>query len=186
MTATPCQLLDDYLAHDLTGEEHARFEAHLPNCVACRRIVWEEQALKNLLTTAVERLEPVPGEVISRTQRRLRSVRRRRFAAGITMIAASIVILVFVSRPLFLREVEPPQPAKHDLPQPRLADVGPPPVDVRVRFPRAADVIAVPVASESPHVTVVQVYSSFRDRSSDGGVNEGRFRFNQGEKHEQD
>ena len=34
---TPCDGLDDFLAHDLTGDDLARFTAHLPDCADCRR-----------------------------------------------------------------------------------------------------------------------------------------------------
>ena len=33
---TPCHALDDYLAHDLTGADRARFVAHLADCPDCR------------------------------------------------------------------------------------------------------------------------------------------------------
>ena len=186
MTATPCRLLHDYIAHDLTGDERTCFEAHLPSCLACRRIVQEEQALENLLSSALARLEPVPHDLIPRLQRRLRSVPRRRVAAGIAAMAAAVVILAWLSRPLFLREVEIPAAMKHEVPQPRLADVDPPRVNVRVRFPRAARVIAIPVASDSPHVTVVQVYSRWGDEPPREGVKKGGLRFNQGAKYEHD
>jgi hypothetical protein len=183
MTVTPCQLLDDYIGHDLIGDERERFEAHLPACLACQQVIREAKGLESLLSSAVVRLEPVPHDLISRTELRLRSVRRR-FAAGLAALAASVVIVVLVSRPLFLPEIEVPAPSKHELPQPRLADVDSPKVEVRVRFPRAARVIAVPVASDSPHVTLVRVYSGLRDGPSAGEMKKGGSQFNQGAKYE--
>jgi Putative zinc-finger len=185
MSVTPCQLLDDYIAHDLSADERTRFEAHLTGCRACQRVILEETELGILLTTAVETLERVPHDLILRTAHRLRRVRHRRIAGGLAALAAAVVVLVFVSRPLFRSDIEPPAPMNQELPPPRLADVGPPKVEVRVRFPRAAGVIALPVASESPHVTLVQVYSVSRGASV-ARMEKSGLQLNQGAKYEHD
>jgi hypothetical protein len=158
MDLTPCRWLDDYLAHDLTGDEHARFVTHLPDCADCRRAVRERERLATLLTEATTKLDPVPTDLTDRISRRLRATRRRRFAAAAAALAviASAVWLIGRTAP------------RPDKPQPPLADVkpapeSPPPAErVRVTFPESAHVLAVPAPTESPNVTFLWVYPAVR------------------------
>lgn len=158
MNASPCQSLDDYLDHDLSGEDRSRFVAHLTNCADCRRAVEEHERLTALL---VEATGPVPVGLTERIERRLRMARWRRVTAVAAALAATAAGVWLLGRYL-------PRPGQ---PSPPLADVRPePPAPeeprpadlVRVSFPRSANVLAVPVQTESPNVTFVWVYPNLR------------------------
>src|SRR4051812_2360285 len=95
---TPCDALDDYLTHDLTGDALARFNAHLPDCAECRRAVHEYQWFTALLGEAVELRGPVPAGLADRVGRRLRAARRRRFAAAVAALAAAVAVVWLVGR----------------------------------------------------------------------------------------
>jgi predicted anti-sigma-YlaC factor YlaD len=168
MTPTTCQLLEKYLSHDLAADERARFEAHLQACAVCRGTIQEELGLDILLKSAVERLEPVPQELTRHTEHRLRAARSQRFAAVIAALAACVAAIVIVSRTYF-RTGMPPA-TNPPTGQSRLANVPPPAPAVRVRFASPAGVIAVPIASDSPHVTLVQVYPALRATSARKGL----------------
>src|SRR5690349_8181232 len=168
MTLAPCQLLDAYIKHDLSGDERARFEAHLPACPECQRSVRDETGLDALLSAAVIQLEPVPERLTERITGKLRRARRRRVVAGIAALAACVAFFVMIGQAL-LRD-RPPAPTTRVEPvhQPPVASSPPPTIRVRVRFPNTADVLAIPVASDSPNVTLVQVYPGLRERGSAG------------------
>jgi hypothetical protein len=160
---TPCQSLDDYLAHDLTGEAFTRFTAHLSDCPACDRTIREQQRLADLLTEATTRLEPVPAGLAPRVERRLRTARRRRFVAAAAALAAAVLAVGLLGRMTARRgEPELPQTARTEPPAPE----PPRPADwVRVTFPVGANVLAVPVTTESPNVTAIWVYPGLRTAS---------------------
>jgi ferric-dicitrate binding protein FerR (iron transport regulator) len=154
MTAPLCQWLDDYLARDLGGADHARFVAHLPECPECRRAVDDNERLVALLAQAAES-EPIPTGLTERVARRLRVARRRRRAA---MAAAALVTAVIAGMLLHRPAPRPSEPATS------VADVRPatsdtrPTSPVRVTFPPSAHVSAVPVRTESPNVTFLWVF----------------------------
>ncbi len=162
MLMSPCQLLDDYLAHDLIGDEHTRFVAHLPDCPECRRAVREQQRLDDLLMEATAELEPVPAGLTGRIERRLRAARRRRVAAALTALVAAVAGLWLFGRPA----------PRMDDPRPPLAQVPSEPprpaARVRVTFPARANLLAVPVPTDSPNVTALLVYPSRRPASLGG------------------
>src|SRR5438874_13369276 len=87
-----CSWLDDFLAHDLAGEERQRFVDHLAVCPRCHDAVAESQRLTGRLAEAVEQLEPVPLALAERTVRRIQVVRRRRLAVVGMALAASIAL----------------------------------------------------------------------------------------------
>jgi Putative zinc-finger len=152
LTEPLCQLLNDFLAHDLAGDERQRFVEHLAGCPACREAVAENQRLTGRLIEAVERMEPVPSALAGRVERRIRVVRRRRIAFAALALAASVALIaVWLQRP-----VEPPPIAKNS--GPLVAELTP---RVRVAFPDK-NLIAVPVESESRNVTVLLVYPGLR------------------------
>src|SRR5689334_2034484 len=131
MEPTLCQSLDDYLAHDLTGDTLARFTAHLTDCPDCRRAVSEHGRLGALL---VEATAPVPAGLTERVERRLRVTRLRRVAVAAAALAAAVAVIWLFGRPT-PRPAEPgPQMAKaqHESPAPE----APRPAEhVRVTFP---------------------------------------------------
>jgi anti-sigma factor RsiW len=149
-------LLDDYLAHDLTGEERARFVAHLADCRDCSRAVREQERLDALLAEAAERLEPVPAGLTERVGRRLRAARRRRFAAAALALVIGTIWLLNHTAP---RPGEPKAPLASRRPEPE----APRPAEhARVTFPAGANVIAVPQPTDSPNVTFLWVYPGLR------------------------
>jgi anti-sigma factor RsiW len=154
---TPCDALDDYLAHDLTGDDLARFTAHLPECTDCRRAVGEHERFAALLGEAVAARGPVPAGLTERVGRRLRAARRRRFAAAVGALAAAVAVVWLVGRTV-------PRPVKQS---PEVAQAQPAPevspsAQVRVTFPPTANVIVVPEPSDSPNVTFLWVYPGLR------------------------
>jgi anti-sigma factor RsiW len=164
MNLSPCLLLDDYLAHDLGGAEAARFAAHLAVCPDCQRAVHEHERLAILLTAAADRLGPVPAGLTERVQRRLRSVRRRRLAALAGILAAAAAVLLLLGRPA-PRQPERELTSVEVRPQPAAPEASPRPARIRVTFPAGANVVAVPVQTESPNVTLVMVYPGLRAAS---------------------
>src|SRR4051812_33898355 len=128
---TPCDALDDFLAHDLTGDALARFTAHLPECADCRRAVREHERFAALLAEAVAARGPVPAGLTERVSRRLWAARRRRIATAVGALAAGVAVVWLVGRPS-PRPVEP-APAVAEV---RSAPKAPRPPEVRVTFPR--------------------------------------------------
>jgi ferric-dicitrate binding protein FerR (iron transport regulator) len=156
-----CALFDDYVAHDLAAPEHARFEAHLAECAACRQKVEAERYLDSLLAEATS--GPVPGNLNGRVRRRLEAARRRRMAAGLALLAACALIAVLAGHWLSSRQPVASVPQGHADFEARAPDPSPSPARVRVTFSDPARVLAVPVASDSPRVTVIQVYTALRE-----------------------
>jgi len=165
MKPTPCQLLDDYVAHDLTGDARARFEAHLPMCPECQRTLREERGLDALLTAALTQFERLPEGLNENVRRRLGEARRRRRVAAVAALAACIVVIIGVGR-LVLRP-QPPAPTSqvqvpHEAPLPHAPPAA---AHARVTFPKGSGVLAVSIPSESPNVTVIQIYTGLRELS---------------------
>jgi hypothetical protein len=156
MPSTLCQLLEDYMNHDLTPADCARFETHLRECAPCRQALGEERDLDALLSTALR--EPLPGGFEGNFQLRLRAAKRRRLIAAMVAVAASVALIVLVFRPFRTPDQPPPAPHVEALPAPPPSSGPPPAAQAQVRFPKNAGVVAVPVPSDSPNVTIVQVY----------------------------
>jgi anti-sigma factor RsiW len=151
-----CQWLDDFLAHDLVGDERQRFVDHLAVCQRCGEAVSEQRRIVGRLREALDRLEPAPAVLAGHIERRIQTVRRRRIAVAAIALAASIALFA-----LWLQtDHTAPSPSSRRS-GPTLASNTPP---VRVTFP-ARNVIAVPVESESPNVTVLMVYPVSQNES---------------------
>lgn len=149
MNANDCKLLDDFLDHDLVGENRQRFVEHLESCADCREVVDAQRSFAQRLQAAIARAESSPPEMPRRIDRRIRQARLHRVA--VSALAASIALAALwlaIDRPP--RTVHPPQLI---VGQERPTEEP----TVRIRFPNR-DVIAMPVAFDSPHVTVVMVY----------------------------
>jgi hypothetical protein len=160
MNQSLCQSLDDYLAHDLTGDELVRFSAHLPDCPDCRQVIREHQRLATLLVEATDRLEPVPAGLTERVGRRLRAARRRRVAAVAATLAATVAVAWLVVRAA-PRPDEPTPPRAEVRPKPSPTDAPQQAQRVRVTFP-GDSMLAVPAKIESPNVTFVWIYPGLR------------------------
>jgi hypothetical protein len=161
MTHTYCRQLDDYLAHNLAEDERAAFAGHLPDCPACRQAVGEQEQLDQRLRAATALLESPPADLVARIEGQLRAARRRRLTAWAAGLAA-VIALACVTGWLFTRE----PPGDGSSPVPIVEAPAPPPQPespdprslVRVTFQPEAEVIAVPLKTESPNVTIIWVY----------------------------
>jgi hypothetical protein len=164
MKQTPCHILDDYIARDLTSEQSSQFQSHLEMCPECQQVLREERHLAGLLFEATTRLDVVPKSINDRIRRQWQAARQRRLATFVTASAASVAVLIIVGRLILHNErLEPKNGVEvhreqHLLEFPTVAD------HVRVTFP--ADVVAVSVQSESPNVTIIQVHAGLRKSPS--------------------
>jgi anti-sigma factor RsiW len=156
-----CEMLDDYIAHDLAAPERARFEAHLALCPACRQNVEAERYLDSLLVEAGS--GPIPGGLSERVHRRLVAARRRRVAAGLAALAACAIVCVLAGQWLTSHQLPMPAPEVKAHSNPPAPEAPPATAPVRVTFRDPARVLAVPVPSDSPHVTLIQIYTGLRE-----------------------
>jgi hypothetical protein len=171
MKPTPCQSLDDYLAHDLVGDELTRFMAHLDDCPDCARSVSENQRLEALLTGAVQ-LEPVPAGLRRTVERRLLAARRRRWMAVAVALAAAAALIVWFARQNPPAEMQSPPQQEIVQPKPQKSDSPLPVEQVRVTFPGDANVVAVSEKMPSPNVTFIWVYTGQRGTPLPSGAGE--------------
>jgi anti-sigma factor RsiW len=158
MPEPPCRLLDDFLARDLPDTERAAFERHLPECADCRKLIQAQARLSAQLGAALDRFEPPPANIIGAVEQRFRRMRRIRLAGATAALAAGLALLA-----LWAGQSQSPQES------PKFADSGPlpPPLAaVRVRFPDP-NVVAVPIESGLPNVTVLAIYSNFSAATND-------------------
>jgi hypothetical protein len=165
MIIPPCRLLDDYLAHDLSGDDLARFTDHLAACPDCRRAVRESHRLARLLMSATTALELVPAGLSGRIEHQLRRARRIRVAAVAASLLAAAVALWQLRRPL-PRPADPEPTRIAAEPTPPNTSARPAEETVRVTFARDAHVIVVPEKFEAPNVTFFWVYRGQRTASS--------------------
>jgi anti-sigma factor RsiW len=153
-----CERRDGYLGRWLSEVERAAFEAHLASCAECRQAVGEQAHLDRLLARAAEQLQPVPAGLIDRLDQRLRQASRRR-RAWVAGFAAAVVLAVGLALwawkpPAGIDELpEAPAVEQAPRPEPEL-----PPAKAEVTFTPASPVIAVPVPTSDPTVTIVWVY----------------------------
>jgi hypothetical protein len=151
---SPCELLDDYLARDLAADSLARFVEHVPNCADCRRAVAEQERLDQILTDAVEHLEPVPTHLTRGIERRGLTIGRQRLVTAVAALAASIAFIWFAVRPT---------PLPIDRTTPPIAEP-PAMAAVKVKFP-SGEVIAVPETMDVPNVTFLWVHPTLARNS---------------------
>jgi anti-sigma factor RsiW len=155
MHGNGCDRLDDFLDRDLSGDDRQRFVEHLDSCAACREAVAGHQALAQRLRIEMERIDSTPPMLASRIEGRILRDRFLRFA--VTAFAASVAFAaMWLAIDRVPRRLSEPPPA---VVQNRPTDKP----TVQIRFPKR-DVIAMPVASESPNVTVVMVYPELQAR----------------------
>jgi anti-sigma factor RsiW len=171
-----CRQLDAYLDGELSGVERLAFDAHLATCPACRESVDQQRWIDQLLRS--DEAATIESTPLSRSLPTVR-VRRRRLAlvAAAAVIAATAAIMF----PLPGREGRPTiaqAPAPDASPDSNHVGTGqgsdsrilatdrnlsPGPVLPGRGISVAAFVgdgssIAIPVASDDPQVTIVQLY----------------------------
>jgi anti-sigma factor RsiW len=165
-----CEKLDAFLDGDLSPDDCERFEAHLHLCEPCRQAVSQQLWIDALLGSP-ERLEiePLPA-ALSQAVRNAVSCRRkaRLVACG---LAAAAVLLIAIGWTLALNRqatvatsdnvVE--NVAREDEPSPSPSLGGREKAETpRATFVAGPDVLAVPVASRHPNVTIVRVYPTYQ------------------------
>jgi predicted anti-sigma-YlaC factor YlaD len=168
--STECEYLDAFLDGDLSSEVRDLYEAHLHLCEACREAVNQQRWIDDLLSSP-ERLEliPVPANV-SQPLRNLISRRRqvRLVACGLAG-AAVIVIAVgwtaalnWQARVAAVNQIVEASVVEHEpSPSPSLQERGTADAP-QATFVAGRDVLAVPVASRYPNVTIVRVYPTYQ------------------------
>jgi anti-sigma factor RsiW len=168
MSVPLCERRDGYLGRWLSEPEQVAFEAHLADCPECRQFVQEHLYLDRLLARASEQLQPVPAGLVDRLDRRLRQAgRRRAWAAGLAAAAVLAAGLgVWAWKPRAAIDELPDAPVVKPTPRP---DPEHPAVlaKAEVTFSAAAAVIAVPIPTSDPTVTIVWVYPAI---SPDAGA----------------
>ncbi len=154
MNPSPCDPLDNYLDRALPDEAHAAFADHARQCPTCRQAVEDQGRVDDLLRRAVAR-EPVPEGLTPRIARRLREAergRRLRRAAGLAAALLAGLGLWGLGR----------QPPPETPRPPEQAETAPPAPDPRslvdVTFESSPSVIALPLRTDSPNVTVIWIY----------------------------
>ena len=168
MNQSPCELLDDYLNHDLAVSVQNAFQRHLASCPECREVVNELQAVTSFQATALEQ-EPVPNTLMLKVDRARRQ-RRRRQAGWAVGIAAGMVIALLSWWGLSDDNVPSPQPQEPPIVR---EDLSPKPKDEEVTAPiqvvvePSSRIIAVPVKSDDPNITVIWTYQTLPTKQSE-------------------
>ncbi len=160
MFSSPCALLDDYLARDLTAEKERAFEMHLLDCPACHSTVHQQRRLDAMLQEAVRVLVPVPAGLIQRTRARVEKSRRRRYLAyALSASAAAAIIWALFQQGFWLR---PPMNPESQPPEQVAQEKATPAPEVRISFADESKLLVVPEQTDSPDVTFVWVYANQR------------------------
>jgi anti-sigma factor RsiW len=185
MNQSTCNNLDDYLADELDDRRRTEFETHLEACPACREELVAQAELTRLLRAATEMLEASPAELPAGVNRGLAATaaRRGRSVGAAVLIAAVVVCAAWwgLHEVRDGKEVVRPQPEPRVVKQRRTnADededrrqkgesetanmaetaVAAPPAEVQVAS--SSEMIAVPIKSESPNVTIFWLYPAVR------------------------
>ena len=168
-----CELLDAFLDGNLNAAEMVRFEAHLSQCADCRESVTQQQWIDGALRTDEAAALTAPSPLLAATAEAITNVcrkqRLRRLLAGSLAAAASVALLAAWQ----LREpplapgsaggaAATPNGVVQREPTPRqsrglLEEIHTPP-NIAATFTASGNGIAIPVASDSPDVTIVQFY----------------------------
>ncbi|HJS08444.1 MAG TPA: zf-HC2 domain-containing protein [Pirellulales bacterium] len=165
-----CENLDAFLAGDLSPVDSNRFEAHLHSCDACREAINEQRWIDALLGSP-ERLvlEPVSSALTGPVRDSILSRRRQSRLVACGLAAAAVLVIAVgwttvlngpARDPVAHQVAETAVRDNESSPRPSVQGRGSekPPRSVFVGGP---DVIAVPVASRHPNVTIVRVYATY-------------------------
>jgi Putative zinc-finger len=168
--STECEYLDAFLDGDLSSEVRDLYEAHLHLCEACREAVNQQRWIDDLLSSP-ERLviQPIPV-ALSRAVRNAMSHRRKARLVACGLAAAAVLVVAVGWTAALNRQArvaavnQITETAVHKVepsPNPSLRGRG------TVEAPQATfvagrDVLAVPVASRYPNVTIVRVYPTYQ------------------------
>jgi hypothetical protein len=177
-----CARLEAFLDEELGNEDAVRFEAHLPQCATCREMVEQQRWIDAALRADEVTRHTAPATVLTATAEAIRIARRkqrlRRMLAGGFAAAASVALLAAwqlrepsaapgsaggsVAMPVDVvqRDATPRRNrGQEEESQAQGAEVATATKSVAT-FTAGGSGIAIPVASESPEVTIVQFYST--------------------------
>lgn len=169
--STECENLDAFLADDLPSNDCERYEGHLVACQMCREAVNQQRWIDALLSSPARvEAEPAPPVLTWSVQDSIASQRRkvRLIACGLTAAAVLIIAVgwsIVLNRQARLPAVNQIAETSSQIgePSPALSPirrgVAAPPGAVFVGGP---EVLAVPVASRHPNVTIVRVYPTYQ------------------------
>ena len=168
-----CELLDAFLDGELNALEMASFEAHMSQCTDCRESVRRQQWIDGALRANEVAAHTAPLAVLAATAEAITDVRRkqrlRRVIAGSLAAAASVALLaIWQPRAPHLAPgsaggaAATPNGVVQREPTPRqsrglLEEIHTQP-NIAATFTASGNGIAIPVASDSPDVTIVQFY----------------------------
>jgi hypothetical protein len=163
MAGSDCRYLAGYLEDGLTAAELQVFTDHLPHCPGCRQATEEHRRLDQLLERVGLQSSPLPAGLVDRLERRLQKAQRWRRAAWVSGLAAALLVAAGVGVWLTRAPSLPERPV--DPPVTRAAPAPPekvirPLVQVRVTSPD--EVVAVPVPTRNPTVTILWLYPARR------------------------
>lgn len=168
-----CDLLDAFLDGDLNAAEMASFEAHLLQCADCRESVTQQRWIDGALRADEVATQTASSTLLTATAEAITTVRRkqrlRHMLAGSLAAAASVALLAawqLRDSPLAPGSAggaaaTPNDIAQHDATprqsRGRLEETHTP-AKTAATFTAGGSGIAIPVASDSPDVTIVQFY----------------------------
>jgi anti-sigma factor RsiW len=148
-----CDQLDDYMLGLLEAEARAAFASHLASCTCCQRELELQRRIDGLLGQAAD-LEPAPPLGL-RFQRRLRVQRYVRWGA----LAGLLLAAAWFTWP----RVEPRNGGAI-----ATAPMGAGPAPAKVSVQLSGNVIARPMESNDPRVTIVWTYPVLEARPRGG------------------
>ena len=162
---TPCLPLDAYFNGELSRDMQKAFAAHLDRCEACRDAIDQQRWIDELLTSdAAARLEMAPQLLAMSRRARLRRAWFS-FAAAATLAALAALPLLLPRRgdapgagPLSSLDSTPTLSSIDGAVSPAPAAPLPTEAIEVATFVSTGAAIALPAASPSPDVTVVQLY----------------------------
>ncbi|MDZ4783564.1 MAG: zf-HC2 domain-containing protein [Planctomycetia bacterium] len=159
MSTEHCTRLDDYLNGDLREAERSAFETHLGACEVCRRAVAVDRHWEGLLAAAKPIAPATLTEPIAIVAQRER-LRRRTILRGWAVIGIAAGLLVMAFNFFDQKAALVVQPDVEVAPV-RVAAVPAPP-EVRIEFAAESRVIAMPLKSKNPQVSIVWLYPELR------------------------
>jgi anti-sigma factor RsiW len=166
-----CQWLDAFLDDELRGKEATRFEAHLTQCHACQEAFEQQGWIDAGLLLDAATSPPAPAAVLTTAAETIVAIHRqqrvRRLIAGSLAAAASLALLAAwqfsapgsaggsASLPNDVVQRDATRRQSRGLQEERST-----PAKSVATFTAGGGGIAIPIASDSPEVTVVQFYST--------------------------
>jgi hypothetical protein len=166
-----CENLDAFLANDLSPVDSNCFEVHLHICDACREAVNEQRWIDALLASPQRlELERVPSALVRSVRDSILSRRRPARLIACGLAAAAVLVIAVGWRAVLNGPAKDPlahqiaeTAVRHNDPSPRSSLEGRGSEEAsRAVFVGGPDVLAVPVASRHPNVTIVRVYATYQ------------------------